>query len=143
MTQQGIVSAKDEHYVYVTVRQTTACEGCHKADGCEGCTSVLEVKAHNDCSAEVGDTVSIETATGRVLLYAFLIFVFPLFPAAAAYFAVRSVTGGQWLPILAAVGALALFYLFMRLTLDKRSEKRCDRRASEIINKAENHENTD
>ena len=117
------------------MRQTTACDGCHKKDGCAGCASVIDVQAHNDCSAEIGDVVRIEASTGRVLLYALLVFLFPFLPAAAAYFAVRQVTDGELLPICAAVGALALFFLLLRLTLDRRSAKRCDRRATGIVRK--------
>ena len=135
MTQQGRVVEKDEHYVYVEVKQTTACDGCHRKDGCENCASVLRVKAHNDCEAQVGDTVKVETATGRVLIYALLVFIFPFAPAVAAYFLTRQVLDNEIIPIFAAVAALALFFLLLRLTVDKKSEKRCDRRASEIVDK--------
>ena len=142
MTQKGIVTDKDDHFVFVTVRQTTACEGCHRSAECasdagSSCASKLLVKAHNDCGANVGDEVQLETSSGRVLLYAFLVFVFPFFPALAAYFLVKNVTTGELLPILAALTALALFFLLLRLTLDRQSAKRCDRRASKILSVSE------
>lgn len=139
MTQKGTVTDKDDHYVYVSVRQTTACDGCHKKDGCSSCASFLCVKAHNDCGADVGDEVEIEASSGRILLYAFLVFVFPFAPAVAAYFLVASVTDGLFLPVAAAVAALALFFLVLRVTLDRNAGKRCDQRASRIlVKRAEN-----
>lgn len=136
MVQQGIVVDMDEHYVYASVKQSGACDGCHKTDSCAECASTLTVKAHNDCGAGIGDKVEIEASTSRVLLYAFFVFILPFAPAAAAYFLVRSAVDGEFLPIFAAVAVLALFFLLLHVTLDRRAEKRCDRRASKILEKA-------
>ena len=135
MTGEGIVIAADEAFVTVAVRQQTACDGCHAKDGCASCASMLEVHAHNDCGAEVGDRVEIASSTGRVLLYALLVFVFPLIPAAAAYFALYHALNNTLLAAGGALAALLAFFLFLRLTVDKKAAKRCDRSARKIIEK--------
>lgn len=133
VTQQGTVVHSDEHYVYVSVKQSTACDGCMKKDGCDGCASYIEVKAHNDCMAKEGDRVEVSTSTGRVLLFALVVFVFPFIPALAVYFVVASATEGEFLPICAAFAALLVFFLCLRVTVDRSAEKRCDQHASRIL----------
>ena len=143
MTSEGIVVCGDEHYVTVAIKQQTACDGCHKKDGCVSCASLLEVKAHNNCGAGIGDRVEVTTSTCRVLLYALVVFVLPFVPAAAAYAAVHFVFHRLFLSVGAAVCALVLFYLFVRLTLDRKAEKRCDRSASKILSKAAQRQKDD
>ncbi len=135
MTQKGLVIYADEAYVIVAVKQATACDGCHKKDGCTSCTSILEVRAHNDCGADFGDTVEVTVSTGRVILYAFVVFILPFLPAMVAYFAVDAAFGVQGLSIASAFCALLIFFLGIRLTLDRQAEQRCDRSASKILEK--------
>lgn len=135
MTQEGIVVLTDDEdkFATVSVKQSTACDGCHKKDGCASCTSFLEVRAHNDCMAKVGDRVEITVSSGRVLFYAFAVFIFPFFPAAIAYFVVDFLIDNKIFPMVVSFGALAATFLLLRLTLDKKSRENCDGRISKII----------
>ena len=138
MTGEGIVNAVDGAFVTVSVKQQTACEGCHRKDGCTSCASMLSVRARNDCGASVGDRVEVTEKTGRVLFYAFAVFVLPLFAGAGVFFAVEALGGGTILSAVCAFAALIVFYFVLRITLDKRASKRCDRSASKILEKAGN-----
>ena len=136
MTGEGIVSAVDGAFVTVSVKQQTACEGCHGKDSCTSCSSMIAVRARNDCGASVGDRVEVTEKTGRVLFYAFAVFLVPLFVGAGAYFAADAIAGNMIVSVISAFAALILSYFVLRLTLDKRAEKRCDRSASKILEKA-------
>ena len=136
MTGEGIVSAVDGAYVIVSVKQQTACEGCHGKEGCASCGAVIEVRARNDCEASVGDKVEVSEKTGRVLFYAFAVFLLPLFAGAGVYFAVNALAQNTVISAASAFAALILCYIVLRLTLDKKAEKRCDRSASKILEKA-------
>ncbi len=85
MQTKAIVIAKDGLFATVETERMSACEGCHKAadGGCSVCTLMggdrkLAAKAYNPLNASVGDTVVIESRTGRILWYAALVFLFPL-----------------------------------------------------------------
>lgn len=133
MTQEGTVVHTDGRFAVVTVKQSTACDGCHRKDGCTSCASSLEVRVHNDCMACIGDRVEITVASGKVLFYAFAVFIFPFVPAAAAYFIADFLTENSFLPIVAAFVALAGVFLTLRLTLDRKSKKNCDARITKIV----------
>lgn len=133
--------AVDGAFVTVTVKQQTACDGCHRKDGCASCGSVIPVRARNDCAARVGDKVEISEKTGRVLFYAFAVFILPLFAGAGAYFAANAISQNAVVSAVSAFASLVLFYFILRLTLDRSAKKRCDRSASKILCKA--RENTE
>ena len=136
MTGEGIVVSVDGEFVTAAVKQQTACEGCHGKDGCTSCNAMITVRARNDCGAGVGDKVEIIEKTGRVLFYAFAVFVLPLLAGAGAYFGVDALFDNGIASAVSAFAAIVLFYLVLRLTLDRRAEKRCDRSASKILEKA-------
>lgn len=118
MASIGIVQSKDEHYAFVSV-----------ADG-------KIIRVHNDCQAEEGDRVRINCSVGRVFLYVFSIFILPFFPAGAAFYLIYTISQDFLLPSATSLTVLAVFYLFLRLTLDKKTTSRCTKRISRILEKA-------
>lgn len=85
MQTKAIVIARDGTFATVETERLSACEGCHKAEdgGCSVCSLMggnrkIAAKAYNSIGASVGDTVLIESRTGRMLWYAALVFLFPL-----------------------------------------------------------------
>ena len=70
----------------VEVKRKSACEGCHKMTSGEGCgvcsllgsDSRFTSRALNRIGAKIGDSVEVQSATGRVLLYSALIFLAPV-----------------------------------------------------------------
>ena len=138
MVQTGtVVDITDKGMLIVSVSRCSDCEGCHTCTGCKGMvgdadSSVL-VSAYNKCHAGIGDRVELETSSARVLLYAFLVFLFPFLPAAAGYLIADRLTEGEAIPVIAALLLLATTFLILRLTVDRKAAKRCDCTAVRII----------
>lgn len=91
-TVATVVAVKGRLATVETVR-LSACEGCHKkADGgeCSVCSLLggeqkMRAEALNPCHAGVGDTVSVESETGKLLRYAALLFLLPIALCFAGY----------------------------------------------------------
>lgn len=87
------VRSVDGKVATVETERISACEGCHKSEdgkGCSVCSLMggdrkIAAKALNTIGAKVGDRVVIESATGRMLWYAVLVFVLPLVLALLSY----------------------------------------------------------
>ena len=142
MKTKAKVIATDHEFAIVEAERTSACEGCHKAadGGCSVCTLMggdrrISARAINRVGACVGDTVSIESRTGRVIGYAVLVFLLPLLMALVGYGMTALLTDAiRW----RAVGALVgLFCTFAGLFLYSRAvqKKRCDIEITEILSK--------
>ena len=92
MKSEGRVISTDGKYAVVATERRAACEGCHKRgeDGtCSVCTLLggetrLDTRAFNRAGAVVGDTVELESSSGRMLGYAALVFILPCVIAIAA-----------------------------------------------------------
>ncbi len=86
MKQIGKVVAINADTAKIEVDRVSACDMCENSAHCaEKCQKVYAT-ASNIVGAGVGDTVEIETETGRVLLNSVLVFLFPVLLAIAAYF---------------------------------------------------------
>ena len=111
-------------YVEVKVRRTSACASAHNCGSCDHCSFMenapeIKVVAEDPCGAGVGDTVTVESASARVLGAAALLYIAPL----VLYF----IGGGLgW----AEAGAIALggggflLGLLGAFALDRRMKKR-------------------
>lgn len=78
-------------YVEVKVRRTSACASAHNCGSCDHCSFMenapeITVVAENPCGAKVGDTVTVETASARVLGAATLLYIAPLVLFFLGYF---------------------------------------------------------
>lgn len=115
MKSEGRVVSTDGKYAVVATERRAACEGCHKRgeDGtCSVCTLLggetrLDTRALNRAGAVVGDTVELESSSGRMLGYAALVFILPCVIAIAAYAVTAHFISGELYPSLAAVGGFA------------------------------------
>ena len=92
MITQGRVVAVSGEYATVEVDRKSACEGCHKNTGADGCVvcaiggnQKITLRARNIADAATGDIVTLSTKTRRVLGYALLVFIMPLLIAAVGY----------------------------------------------------------
>lgn len=115
-------------YVEVRVRRTSACASAHNCGSCDHCSFMenapeINVVAEDPWGAKVGDTVTVETASARVLGAAALLYIAPLVLFFLGYF----VGGGLgW----AEGGAIALggggflLGLLGAFALDRRMKKR-------------------
>ena len=69
-------------YVEVKVRRTSACAAAHNCGSCDHCSFMenapeISVVAEDPCGAKVGDVVTVETATARVLGAAAALYIVP------------------------------------------------------------------
>ena len=139
------VRSVDGAFATVEVARLSACEGCHKSDagGCSVCSlmggsvKTTIARAKNSASASVGDLVRVESSSGRMLLYAALLFLLPLLFTGIG-FAVSSALTENIVPraLSAACGfalALILALIYSKIV----AKKRCDVEIIEILNKNE------
>lgn len=122
MIQKGKVISLDGEYAVVEVMRTSACAGCSKQEGCIACKKKTRTRAYNSAGAKAGDTVTLESASGTVLLYALVVFVLPLVLAIGGYLAAALFTGKQTLQILVSACIFVLTYVIIYFTLDRRPE---------------------
>lgn len=140
MRSEGKVISIDGKYAVVATERRAACEGCHKRseDGtCSVCTllggeSRLDTRALNSAGAAVGDTVALESSSGRMLGYAALVFILPCLLAIAAYFVFSHVTGSDFTAP-SAVGGFAAGLVFAAIYSRFCVRGRADVTVTEII----------
>ncbi len=99
MKTKATVIRIDGRFAVVETERTSACDGCHKAEegGCSVCSLMgtnrkIEARTDNAIGAAVGDTVYIESNTGRMLWYGALVFLMPLILTILAWAVVSSLT---------------------------------------------------
>ena len=143
-----VTAVHEDGSATVRVSRRAACEGCHKAaDGnCSVCTLMggkaeLENRADNALGAAVGDTVTVETASNRVLLYAFLAFIAPLLLSLIGYFAGRVAFGSERGGLFAALGLFAAAFIALALYSKFGISRRRDAAIVEITRRADAEKN--
>lgn len=125
----------------VESERVSACEGCHKATeegGCSVCSLMgsnrkITTQAYNPVGARVGDLVSIESDTGRMLGYAALVFLLPLLMALIFFGITACFTESAILRgIFAGIG-LVVSFIAMSFYSKYVQKKRCDVCITEIL----------
>lgn len=92
MKQTAQVLQIDENgYAKVKVRRASACASAHNCGSCDHCSMMenapeLIVRAANTCGAKIGDTVTVESATSKVLGAAALLYLTPIVLFFIGYF---------------------------------------------------------
>ena len=140
MQTRAVVVEVNGEYAVVETERTSACEGCHKAtDGsCSVCTLMssdrkLRTIATNPLGAKVGDRVTVESSTGRMLWYAVLIFVLPLLAALLGWVIGACFTQAPaWQFACAAFGFVVSFagvWVYSKFI----QKKKCDNQITEIL----------
>jgi len=141
MRTEATVIAKEGGIAVVETQRTSACEGCHKAaegEGCSVCSLMgssrkISTRAYDDVGAEVGDRVIIESATGRMLWYAALVFLLPLLSTLAAWGISTLLTEEPLWQIIAAVLGFVISLSGVMIYSHIVQKKRCDVRIVEIL----------
>ena len=107
MQQKAIVKELTPHGdAVIAVERRSACSGdCDSCHGCAHQTEVLTVIARNDIGAQPGDTVQVESETGRVLRLALLLYIMPMVLMFAGY--LLPFAHGNW-KVLAAFAGLGV-----------------------------------
>jgi sigma-E factor negative regulatory protein RseC len=124
----GVVIKKKGRNAIVRTQRATACDGCSEKSTCHsfGGSREMEVEALNPVNAVVGDTVTIEFGTGRMLKLSLLLYIFPL--AALLAGAIIGDLAGSALnlnkSVFSAVTGFAAFFvsLTVLLALEKKAK---------------------
>ncbi len=94
MTQVGRIVSVSGAKAVIEVRRRTACgHDCASCGGCATPNESIKVSAFNECGAEVGDTVTVESASGKILGLAALLYIMPLALMFFGYFAMPGSSG--------------------------------------------------
>lgn len=119
MRQRAVVLEKNGREAVIEVSRATMCDGCEKNGGCEGHCEItglvagngkMRTRALDPLGVCVGDTVEVETAGGRVLGYAALVFVLPLIMCAVAGAIANAVWGTSLSAVIGAIAGFALTF---------------------------------
>ena len=115
-------------YVEVKVRRTSACASAHNCGSCDHCSFMenapeIKVVAEDPYGAGVGDTVTVESASARVLGAAALLYIVPLVLFFLGYFVGGSL-GWSEAGAIALGGGGFLLGLLGAFALDRRMKKR-------------------
>ncbi|MEG2857246.1 MAG: SoxR reducing system RseC family protein [Clostridia bacterium] len=83
-----VTSVNSDGTATVEVKRTSAC--AHDCDDCEGCSTMIKaadifIVAQNCAAARVGDSVEIESESGKVLGIAAALYLLPLLVFIAVY----------------------------------------------------------
>ena len=131
-TLATVVELQNEYTATVSVARQAACDGCHKnadGQGCSVCTLLggnreVRARARNSAEAVVGDTVEVESRTGRMLAYAALIFLLPVVMALVGYFAGKALWSSEGAALASCAVLLVLTFggvgLASRLLIGRR-----------------------
>lgn len=112
MKETGIVIKVKDGLCEVAVRRKTAC-----GENCASCKAACSSREHictarNLAGAKVGDRVTLETDSQKVLKSAFLVYISPIL-AFLAIFMLVSLRFSQGISALAAILAAALHFMAM------------------------------
>ena len=140
MQTKAIVTEVHDSYAIVVTERTSACDGCHKAQdgGCSVCSLMssdrkMSAKASNEIGAHVGDTVFVESDTGRMLWYAALIFLLPLIAAILSWGIISSFADSAVMGAIGGFGGFILSFLGIILYSRAIKDRRCEIRITEIL----------
>ena len=143
MQTKAVVVAMDGDFATVETERKSACDGCHKAEegGCTVCSLMggdrkIATQALNRVGANVGDIVTIESDTSRMLWYGLLVFILPIIVALLAWGVAAQFTQNiAWQTVSAFIG-FGLSLLGVALYSKKVLTCRCDVEIIEVVTKS-------
>ena len=142
MVTKARVIQTEGRIAIVETKRLSACDGCHKAEegGCSVCSLMggdrkIATKALNSLGAEVGDVVTIESKTTRMLLYGLLVFILPIIIALLAWGISSQITSNIAIQTVSAFCGFALALAGVALYSKKVLACRCDVEITEILEK--------
>jgi positive regulator of sigma E activity len=142
ITEAKVISAEGG-YAIVENDRKSACEGCHNntGGGCTVCSLTgadrkITTKAYNKIGAGVGDIVAVSTGTGRVLGYAWMVFLMPILFAALGWWIGSLISSDTIIIGICAAAGIILSFVFVWLYSKFVVEKRCDAEIVSIISRS-------
>ncbi|MCI5605668.1 MAG: SoxR reducing system RseC family protein [Clostridia bacterium] len=117
----------------VEITRSSSCgENCASCGLCPGRTA--KVYAINDINAEIGDTVIIDMADGKVLGAAFLVYIVPLIILIIGYFAGYAVFNSEALGIIIGFLFMAVAFIVI-IRVDRKIRRKYTPHIVSIVNK--------
>ena len=146
MRQRAVVIKTEGKLAEIEVSRSSMCDGCQKNGGCShhcelsglvANSGKMRTTAQNKIGAEPGDTVEVETESTKVLGYAALVFMMPIFVCAVFYFIADAVCSSEAPALIAAAAGFVLS--FLGISVFDRSKKKSgpDIQIVEIVKRAE------
>ena len=140
MQTKAVVVAVEGIFATVETERKSACDGCHKAEqgDCSVCSLMggdrkIATKAHNKIGAKVGDIVTIESRSTRMLWYGLLVFILPIVIALLAWGISSQFTNNTILQTVVAFAGFITCLLGVALYSKKVLSCRCDVEIIEIV----------
>ena len=140
MQTKAVVVATDGIFATVETERKSACDGCHKAEegGCSVCSLMggdrkITTKAFNPLGAKIGDVVTIESKTTRMLWYGLLVFILPIVIALLSWGISSQFTANIAVQTISAFAGFALSLLGVAFYSKKVLACRCDVEITEIL----------
>ena len=146
MRQRAVVVKTEGKIAEIEVSRASMCDGCQKNGGCEhhcelsgliaGSGKTMKTTAQNKIGAEPGDTVEVETDSTKVLGYAALVFMMPIFVCAVFYFIADSVFTAEVPALIAAAAGFVLAFAGIYFFDRSRKKSLPDIAVVEIVRRA-------
>ncbi len=130
MQQKAIVIKEEGEFATVQVMRQDACAHCHVKCG-NSCQHAVQAKAQNLVAAKEGDTVLLQSHTGRLLLFAVAVFCFPIAVGFLSYFLWSGLGAPASYLLSAFVGVIV--FLVMGILCDRAVRKNPDLQIIEVI----------
>jgi sigma-E factor negative regulatory protein RseC len=119
MQSEGFVKEIiSEKLAKVCMHAKGECEKCETKESCLGASEkkIKETIAINIAEAEIGDTVLLEANPWRVVLSAFLVYIFPLIILIIGYFAGNAIFKSETAGIILGISGLMISFLILKFT---------------------------
>lgn len=132
MKQVAIVESINGNIAKIKVKRESACSGCKSETLCASCMKTVTADAVNDIGANIGDTVSIESESKTILLYAVCTFIIPIVCALSANLITAYFFASELISNLSMLGGFIIPLIILILVF--RNKKNVDIIITEIIN---------
>ena len=140
MQTRATVTEVHDTYAIIVTERTSACEGCHKAQegGCSVCSLMgsdrkMSARALNEIGARVGDRVTVESDTGRMLWYAALIFLLPLAIGILAWAIAAAISKEVFVQAIGGFGGFLISFFAVIVYSRHVKDRRCEIKIMEIL----------
>ncbi len=141
MTKQGIVIATDGVMATVQYSVKSKCDTCKKRTkigACDSCPdysdrAAVRIVAYNRIGAEVGDTVEYGRAPSENMIFALLVFAFPIVCAVISYFISVLFIDDNAAKSRVALIVFGIATAFACAYSYKHSKKRCDYSINRVV----------
>lgn len=121
MIEQGVVVSLNNEIATVQMEKGEKCQNCTVCDSMG--TEFRTLEAVNRPGAQIGDRVEVEIKAANVLLYSFLLFIFPILLMITGYFTGTVITGNggakEGSGVAGSILGLVIAFVFVKIYANK------------------------